>query len=102
MRRDHKQFVERDTVILVINSENSASVRDYWLKHKLPFTGLSDEKKTVLKSYGQENKALKLGRLPAQVLIDKNGLIRYLHYGNSMSDIPDNQTIIKLLDQLTP
>jgi len=101
LRRDHKQFTERDTIILIISPEKATSLRDYWLKHKIPFTGLPDEDKSVLKLYGQANKALKFGRLPAQVLIDKQGLIRYLHYGKSMSDITDNQTIIKLLDQLT-
>lgn len=100
MRQDHQQFLERDTVILVIGTENTPGFRDYWHKHKLLFTGLSDEKKTVLKSYGQENKTLKLGRQPAQIIIDKEGIIRYLHYGNSMSDIPGNEVILELLDQL--
>jgi len=43
---------------------------------------------------------LKLGRLPAQLVIDKKGLIRFVHYGHSMSDIVENEEILTLLDQL--
>jgi hypothetical protein len=38
--------------------------------------------------------------MPAQVLIDKSGRIRYRHLGNSMSDITDNRKILVLLDAL--
>ena len=31
---------------------------------------------------------LALGRLPAQMLIDPDGLLRQVHYGHSMTDIP--------------
>ena len=43
---------------------------------------------------------LKAGRLPALMVIDKAGQIRYRHYGNSMRDIPPNQAILDLLDRL--
>jgi hypothetical protein len=32
---------------------------------------------------------MKLGKLPAQMLIDKSGILKYVHYGKSMADIPD-------------
>ena len=49
---------------------------------------------------GQQVKLLKLGRMPAVLLIDKVGQIRYRHYANSMRDIPPNDEILALLDQL--
>jgi hypothetical protein len=49
---------------------------------------------------GQEIKLFKLGRMPAQVLIDKAGVARYVHYGHSMSDIPENAEILALADEL--
>jgi peroxiredoxin len=45
-------------------------------------------------------KLIKLGRMPASLLIDKNGKIRYKHFGESMSDIPENQQILSLLEEL--
>jgi hypothetical protein len=40
------------------------------------------------------------GRMPVSLLIDRNGEIRYQHFGESMSIIPENQQIISLLDEL--
>jgi peroxiredoxin Q/BCP len=54
----------------------------------------------VSKRFGQQVKLLKLGRMPAQLVIDKKGLIRFVHYGNSMSDIAENEKILTLLDRL--
>ena len=39
----------------------------------------------------------KLGRMPAQMLIDKSGMLRYVHYGHSMADIPLNEDIMNLI-----
>ena len=55
----------------------------------------------MLKLYGQEVNLFKLGRMPAQVLIDKEGMARYVHYGHSMSDIPSNEEILALIDEFS-
>jgi peroxiredoxin Q/BCP len=54
----------------------------------------------VLKLYGQQVSLFKLGRMPAQLIVDKRGNVRYIHYGHSMSDIPENQALFEILDQL--
>jgi peroxiredoxin Q/BCP len=66
----------------------------------LPFIGLPDEKHKVLKLYGQKVKIFKIGRMPGQMIIDKEGILRYVHYGNSMQEIPENEEILKLLNDL--
>ncbi len=72
----------------------------YWRQHRLPFTGLPDPTSTVLRLYGQEINLFKLGRMPAQVLIDNNGIVRNVYYGHSMSDIPANADVLALLDEI--
>jgi peroxiredoxin Q/BCP len=54
----------------------------------------------VLKRYGQEIKLFKFGRMPAQVLVDRQGIVRYAHYGDAMSDIPPNEELLALIDGL--
>jgi hypothetical protein len=54
----------------------------------------------VLKTYGQEINLFKFGRMPAQVLVDKAGVARYVHYGHDMTDIPDNAELLALLDEV--
>ena len=73
----------------------------YWRKEALPFTGLPDPKNSVLKLYGQEVNLFKPGHLPAQVLIDKEGTARHVHYGHSMSDIPSNEELQALIDEFS-
>jgi peroxiredoxin Q/BCP len=38
--------------------------------------------------------------MPAQVLIDKAGVARYVHYGHAMSDIPENKELLALGDEI--
>ncbi len=100
LRRDYDEFVKRETVILVVGPEKKKLFEDYWANHLLPFIGLPDPKHHVLKLYGQEVRLFKLGRMPAQVIINRQGFVRLAHYGHSMSDIPRNSEILALLDQL--
>jgi peroxiredoxin Q/BCP len=50
-----------------------------------------------MKLYGQEVKLFKLGRMPAQMLIDKSGILRFVYYGHSMADIPGISDLKKAL-----
>ena len=97
LRQDYQQFVKLDTEIIVVGPEKTEAFQDYWAKENLPFIGLPDPEHQVLKLYGQEVKLFKLGRLPAQMLINKSGKVRFVHYGHSMADIPSNQEIINLI-----
>ena len=100
LRDDYSKYVERDTVILVIGPEGPESFSRYWRENELPFIGLPDPHHTVLKRYGQQIKILKFGRMPAQAIIDKQGLVRYIHYGKSMSDIPSNEELLRIIDSI--
>jgi peroxiredoxin Q/BCP len=84
----------------VLGPENAEAFKKYFEKNDLPFVGLPDPKASVLKLYGQEVNLFKLGRMPAQVIVDKEGVARYAHYGHSMSDIPENEELFVLLDEI--
>lgn len=99
LRHDHEKFVALDVEIVVVGPEDARSFAAFWHDHSLPFVGLPDPDKRVLDLYGQEVNLLKLGRMPAQMLIDQSGTVRFAHYGMSMSDIPRNEEILKLSAQ---
>ena len=101
MRQEYTRFVKLNTEIIVAGPENAGSFQKYWTKEKLPFVGLPDPEHRILKLYGQETSLFKLGRLPAQMLIDTSGMLRFVHYGHSMTDIPSNKEILKLITQIT-
>jgi thioredoxin-dependent peroxiredoxin len=100
LHRDQEQFADRGTVIISIGPDDANSFKNYWQKNNFSFIGLPDEQFSVLKLYGQQVKLFKLGRQPAQMVIDKQGVLRYVHYGHSMKDIPSNDELFGLLDQL--
>lgn len=99
MRREYQDFVQLNTEIIVVGSEKAESFQKLWKEEDLPFIGLPDPEHTLQELYGQEVRPLKLGRMPAQVLVDTAGRIRHVHYGNSMSDIPPNKEIMVLIQQ---
>jgi peroxiredoxin len=100
LRQDHEKFVEQETEIIVVGRENAEAFTNYWQKNDLPFIGLPDPTLSVLRQYGQEVNIIKLGRMPAQLIIDKQGTVRYAHYGNDASDIPSNEEILNLLETM--
>jgi peroxiredoxin Q/BCP len=100
LRHDYSQFVARDIEVVVVGPEDARAFAEYWQGESLPFVGLPDPTSSVLKLYGQEVNLFKLGRMPAQVLIDKAGLARFVHYGHNMSDIPENAEILALGDEI--
>jgi peroxiredoxin len=100
LRQDFQQFVQRQAEVIVVGPEDAKAFGAYFERNDLPFIGLPDPKASVLKLYGQEINLFKLGRMPAQLIVDKAGMVRFVHYGHSMADIPENAEILALLDQL--
>jgi peroxiredoxin len=100
LRQEYQEFVKRGAEVIAIGPEDAKTFADWWREHEMPFTGLPDPDHSVSKLYGQEVKIFKLGRMPAQLIIDKKGMIRYKHYGSSMSDIAENSEILAKLDEL--
>jgi peroxiredoxin len=100
LRQDYDKFTAQDTEVIVAGPEGADAFADYWQKNDLPFVGLPDPSHSVLKLYGQEVSLFKLGRQPAQVSMDKNGQVRFAHYGHDPSDIPANEEILDILETL--
>jgi peroxiredoxin len=100
LRRDFDAITRRDAVVVVVGPEDREALGAYFREHELPFIGLPDPKHRVLGLYGQQVKLLRLGRLPAQLIIDKQGLVRFAHYSESMQDIASTQQVLEVLDGL--
>ena len=100
LRRDYTKLKALDTEVVVVGPEDAEHFKMYWQSHKLPFIGLPDPTHSVLKRYGQEVNLFKLGRMPAQVIIDKEGIARFVHYGHAMSDIPSNEEVLEILESI--
>jgi peroxiredoxin len=100
LREEYDKFAEQDAQILVIGPEGPRRFKQVWEAERYPFVGFADYRHTVADRYGQEVNLLKLGRMPALLIVDKRGVIRFAHFGDDMADIPKNQDVLALLDQL--
>jgi peroxiredoxin len=75
LRQDYQKFEAQNTAIVVVGPEKAAAFTKYFDENDLPFIGLPDPKHSVLKLYGQEIKLFKFGRMPAMVIIDRQGVV---------------------------
>jgi peroxiredoxin len=100
LRQDYQEFVKRGAEVVVVGPDDLESFKAYWSKEQLPFVGLPDPKHRVANMYGQQVKWLKMGRMPALVVVDRQGRVHYRHYGSAMSDIPPDKHVLALLDEL--
>ena len=100
MRNDYDEFQKRGAEILAIGPDTKAAFQEYWLKENLPYIGLPNPDHSVAVKYRQQVNLFKLGRMPLVSVVDREGRIRYTHNGASMSDIPENKTLLDVIDQL--
>ena len=59
-----------------------------------------DQSKSVVKELHQEVVLSKMGRMPAIIILDKKGIVRYAYFGDSMSDIPRNDEVLSILKDI--
>ena len=99
LRQDFAEFEKRGVAVLIIGPDGPNAFKRYWAQEQMPCIGLADIGNRVADQYNQEVNILKLGRMPAMFIVDKDCHIRYSHYGKSMSDIPEDSAILAKLDE---
>jgi peroxiredoxin len=100
LRQDYSEFTRRGAEIIALGPDGPNAFRRYWEEEHLPFVGCADIRSAVASQYQQEVNWIKMGRMPALLIIDKEGQIRFRQYGESMSDIPENTEVLKILDEM--
>jgi peroxiredoxin len=100
LRDDYQKFIDQGVAVLAIGPNSPIAFEQYWTNEKIPFIGLPDPEHRVAKMYRQEVNLFKLGRMPLNCVIDKKGYVRFAHYGASMSDIPSNDELFQVIDEL--
>jgi peroxiredoxin len=100
MRDHYSEFISHGAEIVAVGPDATSSFQRYWETEKIPYIGLPDPEKKVSRQYKQEVNIFKLGRMPLNCVVDINGRIRYVHFGSNMTDIPDNETFLHVIDQI--
>lgn len=100
LRDGYDQFTRRGVEILAVGPNPLPTFQQYWRNERIPFIGLPDPDHLVALQYRQQVNLFKLGRMPLSCVVDANGMIRYAHYGTSMRDIPSNDDLLQVIDEL--
>jgi peroxiredoxin len=100
LRQDYSEFVKRNAEVIALGPDGPNAFKRFWETEKITFIGLADIHSAVAGLYHQEVNWFKAGRMPAVLVIDLEGRIASIDYGESMSDIPTNSDVFKVLDAL--
>ncbi len=100
LRHDYQGFVDRQTEVIAIGPETPEAFARWWRRNRMPFIGIGDPRHVIAGLFGQQVKLLKLGRMPALFVIDREGRMRNVHRGTSMGDIMANEEVLALLDDI--
>ena len=101
LRRDYDKFQAQNTElypILVDKKENAEKMEQKYARNTYPI--YYDKKEKVSKMLNQEKKLLKLGRMPGLLILDKDNVIKYAYYSDSMKDIPENDELFEIIENL--
>lgn len=96
-----EEFAALDAEIIAVLTDglkNAKKMEVKYAKEKMPI--YYNEDKSMGKALKQEWSVVKLGRMPALFVVDKQGIIKYAYYSDSMSDIPKNQEVLDFLETL--
>ncbi|TXT65761.1 MAG: Thioredoxin peroxidase [Promethearchaeota archaeon] len=73
-------------------------MEEKYARNKYPI--FYDKENQVAEMLNQEKKLLKLGRLPGLLILDKENVIQYAYYSDSMKDIPENEELFEVINNL--
>ena len=100
LRDDYGKFTALGAEVITLGPDGPRAFKNHWQINEMPFIGLSDIKSKNAEKYYQEVNLIKLGRMPAVFIIDPQGIIRYVHYGDSMKDIPENSELLMFIEKV--
>lgn len=100
LRDAYEEFQKYNAIIYAILPDNLENAKNFESKFAKIYPIYYDDKKEVNKMLKQEVKTLKFGRMPALLVIDKQGIIKYAYYSDSMDDIPENEELFEVLKNI--
>lgn len=97
--RKHEEFERRGAHVVGISVDppdhNAAMVE----KLLLPFRLLSDPRGDLSRAYGVWDEEGRIA-IPAIILLDKTGTVRWMYAGRDFADRPEDQALLRAIDEI--
>jgi peroxiredoxin len=97
LRQNYQFFQALGAEVIAVGPEEPGDFKKFWDAEKMPFPGLADPHHVAADRFCQEVRILKLGRMPALFVIDREGVVRLAHRATAMWDIPPDEQLFDLL-----
>jgi peroxiredoxin Q/BCP len=98
---EYNKFNELNAVLYPITADKLDAAKEFDTKYaRGAYPVYYDPTKKVPELLNQQVRIVKFGRMPAMLIVDKKGIVRYAYYSDSMSDIPENEEIFEVLKGL--
>jgi peroxiredoxin len=95
----HEQLKTRETEVLILGGGSRKGAERLSARHKLPFPVLIDPERTVYQSYGLHKILIAIQR-SGTFLIDKQGIVRYIHQATNPQASVDEAELMREVEQL--
>lgn len=95
----YEQLRERETEVLILGGGNRKGAERLSARLKLPFPVLVDSDRTVYQRYGLNKIFIALQR-SGTFLIDKQGIVRYIHQVTNPQSSVDKEELMQAVEQL--
>jgi peroxiredoxin len=96
-----ESFRERDTAVLGVTGQDPEELRKYLTFHDMPFEVLLDEGFEVIGLFGLEHDVgppRGVTARPTGIIVDPEGIMRFIHIGASNDDLPEDEALFEVLD----
>ncbi|TFG18315.1 MAG: redoxin domain-containing protein [Promethearchaeota archaeon] len=93
-------FEELDGYLYPILADSEENAQKMEKKYARNYAIFYDPSKEVQKLLNQQVKIWKGGRMPGLLIIDKQGIIQYAYYSDSMKDLPKTEEILEVLKRI--
>ncbi|MBN2168724.1 MAG: redoxin domain-containing protein [Actinobacteria bacterium] len=102
------EFIKRKTVVLGVSAEPREMLEKYLKAHELPFTVINDVDRKVIRGYDifydardikPDSKRGLIAR-PTNMILDPDGIIRYLYIGENEEDFPEDKDMFEVLERI--
>jgi peroxiredoxin Q/BCP len=98
LRDDEAEIRRRDTQVVCVAPSDLAECQAMIARFPLPFPVLADPDRHVFASYDVQSRVWSLGQRPGVFLIDRDGIIRWVHLGTQQWHIPSREELFAVLD----
>lgn len=95
-----EQIEKRGAVLWVISPDSEERLRGLWKDQSFSFPGLRDPEAEVIREYGILNQAAPPLPHPTTLVIDEEGLVRWLEVDEDYRVRPATDTVLKALASL--